>query len=98
MTTRVLPPADGLHNTISIFGRTYTCAADGFLDVPDDDAAVMTANGWQHAGHGGSVGATAARPAWTKNERGRTFLDTTLGYLIIWDGQNWRNPTTGAKM
>ena len=26
------------------------------------------------------------------------YLDTTLGYLVVWDGASWRNPATGAAV
>ncbi len=95
MTQRVLPPADGLHPTITVSGRTYTCAVGSYLDVPDQDAAVMTANGWTLAADKG-VGATAGRPANPK--KGDTFHDTTLGLNIRFDGLVWRNPATGASV
>jgi len=54
---------------------------------------VLTANGWSGAAsHGADV--TASRPSNPK--KGATFLDTTLGYNVIYDGKYWRNPVTGA--
>ncbi len=64
------------------------------VDMPDDDARIAGANGWLRVANG--VGATTARPAWTLDQDGFTFLDTTLGFIIVWDGQSWRNPLTGA--
>lgn len=95
MTTRVMPPADGLHGSIVVNGRSYTCAAGSTIDVPDQDAKVMSANGWTVAAEGG-VGATATRPA--SPTKGQTFHDTTLGYTIVWDGKAWRNPASGAAV
>lgn len=94
MTTRVMPPADGLHPTIVIAGRSYTCALGATIDVPDADALVMAANGWTAVGDG--VGATAGRPA--TPVRGQEFHDTTLGYNIRFDGKAWRNPSTGVAV
>lgn len=94
MTTRVMPPADGLHPTINVNGRTWTCAVGSTIDVPDHDAAIMTSNGWTPVASG--VGATAARPA--NPTKGQQFHDTTLGYVIVWDGKVWRNPATGAAV
>lgn len=91
-TVRVLPPATG-NATHSVCGRSYVGVVGTPQDVPDFDAPVLLANGWQLAEPHGS-GATAARPANpTKNMR---FVDTTLGISILWDGKNWRNPCTGA--
>lgn len=64
------------------------------VDVPDDDAFVADANGWTMVARG--VGATSARPTWSRDRAGWTFLDTTLGFIIVWDGLAWRNPLTGA--
>lgn len=95
MTTRVFPPADGLRPAINVNGRAYSCALGSSLDVPDQDAAVMTANGWTAAANG-QVGATAARPA--NPARGQDFHDTTLGKSIRFDGKVWRDPASGAAV
>ena len=95
MTTRVFPPADGLHPSITANGRSYTCALGSTLDVPDQDAAVMLANGWtSHAG--GQVGSTAARP--TAPYRGQEFHDSTLNKTIVFDGKVWRDPASGTAV
>lgn len=91
MTTRVLPP-NGVATTTIANTRSYTCAADAYLDVPDHDALVLEANGWSVAAHGG-VGATATRPVNpTKN---MVFFDSTLGYTIKWTGKSWVSPNNG---
>jgi hypothetical protein len=89
---RLIPPPGGA--TTPANGRSYTCAANATLDVPDFDAFVLIANGWLKVA--GSVGATSARPA--SPFKGQTFHDTTLGYNITWDGKAWRNPATGAAV
>lgn len=94
MTIRVMPPADGLHPSLSVNGRTYTCALGSTLDVPDGDAAVLLSNGWTSSA--GAVGATAARP--TAPVKNQQFHDSTLGYNIVFDGKVWRNPTSGAAV
>jgi hypothetical protein len=95
MTHRVMPPSSGFYNPITVNGATYSCAANGTLDVPDHVADVMVANGWVRCGDTGA-NTTANRPA---NPRvGQTFLDTTLGYVIKWDGKAWRNPVTGVAV
>jgi hypothetical protein len=41
---------------------------------------------------------TATRPTFGVNQDGTTILDSTLGYIIVWDGAAWRNPATGAAV
>ena len=95
MTHRLMPPTSGFYNPITIFGVTYSCAANSTIDVPDHVAQVMAANGWLKSSETGAD-TTANRPVATKV--GQTFLDTTLGYLIKWDGKVWRNATTGVAV
>ena len=95
MTMRVMPPADGLHPTITVNGRSYTCALGATIDVPDQDGIMMTHNGWVVSSAGG-VGASTARPA--NPVKGQSFHDSTLGYNIVYDGKVWRNPTSGAAV
>ena len=92
---RVHPPADGLHNSMTVNGRTYTASLGSPIDVPDFDAAILTANGWVALIVGG-VGSTALRPALPN--KGQMFLDTTVGSEIKFDGLVWRNTTTGAAV
>jgi hypothetical protein len=95
VTQRIMPPADGTHGSISVNGRSYSVAIGGYVDVPDQDARIMSANGWTLSAAGlGGVGTTTLRP--TNPTKGQNFHDTTLGYNIVWDGKNWRNPTSGA--
>ena len=91
---RMLPPATG-NATHVVCGRTYVGVVGTPRDVPDFDAPVLQANGWQIADPHGS-GATSTRPANpAKNTR---FTDTTLGVSILFDGKVWRNPVTGAAV
>jgi hypothetical protein len=90
---RVMPPASG-STTCTANGRSYSCAVGSFLDVPDFDALVLLANGWTSPAGGLEVGTTASRPA--KPKKNQAFHDSTLGYVIHFDGANWRNPNTGA--
>jgi hypothetical protein len=92
MTTRVLPPISRTLQ-IKVHGRTYTGALGSFLDVPDQDAYVMTANGWTNIG---LVGTTAQRPA--QPGRGQPYYDTTLAYTVFYDGALWRNPANGTAV
>jgi hypothetical protein len=92
MTLRVLPP-NGAAASITVFGRSYTCAAGAYLDVPDSDAFIMETNGWVIAAHMG-VGATSGRPT-TNLVKGKRYFDSTLGYTIVWTGASWINPSNG---
>jgi hypothetical protein len=95
MTNRMMPPADGLHPSILVNGRTYTVALGATVDVPDQDAFIMIANGWVQSSEGG-VGITASRPV--NPPKGSGFHDATLGINIRFDGKVWRNPTSGAAV
>jgi len=93
MTMRIMPPANGATTTVN--GRTYTCAAGSTVDVPDHDALVLESNGWTLvAQHGANT--TALRP--TNPVKNSTYLDTTLGFVIKFDGKVWRNPVSGAAV
>ena len=90
-TMRMLPPANG--RTTTVGKRVYSAGPGSYCDVPDFDASILQANGWSIAALGGT-GASTARPV---NPPVTTqFHDTTLGYNIVWDGKQWRNPTSGA--
>jgi hypothetical protein len=94
VTHTMLPPANGATTTVS--GRVYTAAAGVILaNIPDFDKPTLEAAGWTATANGGS-GATAARPA--SPQKGATFNDTTLGYVVVFDGKAWRHPQTGASI
>lgn len=94
MTMRLLPPATG-NATHAVCGRTYVGVVGTPQDVPDFDAPVLQANGWQIVDPHGS-GVTATRPVNPKKDM--RFTDTTLGVSILFDGKVWRNPVTGASV
>jgi hypothetical protein len=94
----MLPPLNVQKRTLTVNDRTYVGAPGAVLDVPDHDADMLEANGWTRVE---AVGATeerpdlAATPAGAVNSAGRRFFDTTLGYMIVWDGADWRDPANG---
>jgi hypothetical protein len=90
MTTRVYP-TDPYTHPITVNGRLYTPANGVSQDVPDHDAAVLTANGWMRVG---LVGTTAQRPAAPAN--GDRYVDTTVGALLFFDGKDWHQTYSGA--
>ena len=93
---RMIPPTSGANVITAKGGRGYTATAGGTIDVPDFDAEVLEANGWIRAARLG-VGSTAQRPTGlTQSDRGKDYLDTTIGYNILWTGSAWRVPLTGA--
>lgn len=96
-TDRMLPPGDGLHTTFSINGRSYTAALGSYSDMPSFDALAAEANGWVRPRVATAADTTANRPT-TGLYRGRTYLDTTLAYVVVYDGANWRNPATAAAV
>jgi len=94
MTMRVMPPAGGAPTYITVNDRKYTCAMGSTLDVPDQDAFILAANGWTIVANG--VGSTANRPA--RPLVGQDFHDTTLAKNIRFDGKTWRDPATGGAV
>lgn len=93
-TVQVLPPANG-PLTIEVFGRKFTTTAGTPINVSDSEAQILVANGWLICAEGGT-GATTGRPANPKI--GTRFTDTTVGYLVIWDGKNWRKAIDGGSV
>ncbi len=95
MMHRMMPPSGPFGNPITLNGTVYSCASGSTIDVVDHVAALLKANGWQMGSDTGAD-ATANRPA--KPNVGQTFLDTTLGYVVKWDGKVWRNPSSGVAV
>lgn len=97
MNIPFMPPGNGQHNPCTVSGRSYKAALGNIVSVPDYDAGAMDSNGWiRTAQHG--TGTTAQRPALPAGTNaGTTYLDTTLGANVIWDGFAWRAHATGAS-
>lgn len=87
-------PAGGKSTTVQ-GGRNYTAVPGAFVDALAPDAHALEANGWARI-KPGEVGPTASRPATLGAPSGVTFIDTTIPAVVLWDGANWRNVTTGA--
>jgi hypothetical protein len=96
MNIRMLPPPVAAYQTLAVNGRTYSAAPGNAIDVLDSDAEVLQSNHWIAVAPSGP---TSARPNGTLGifsaAPGSTFFDTTLGKLIVSDGQNWRDPSNG---
>ena len=80
-------------------GRTNNPSAGTTVDYDNHDASQLSANGWFDVCGNDSVGTgtTAQRPT-TGLVVTSKYLDSTLGYIIVFDGANWRNPATGAAV
>lgn len=107
MQIRMLPPAATgplavvRSNPISVNGRVYTPSVGAVYDVPDFDAPQLAANGWVRIAPSASSTArpspTTLTPPYTAGV-GTIFFDQTLDALIVFDGQTWRDPATGAAV
>jgi hypothetical protein len=103
MTLRVLPSTKA-NTTTTVNGRAYTATLGTPQDVLYADAIELAASGYIVVGGRRSVGSgvTASRPTTTKEGdaifAGATYADTTLGYVITYDGATWRNSVTGVAV
>ncbi|MHB8403975.1 MAG: hypothetical protein ACYDCJ_00915 [Gammaproteobacteria bacterium] len=100
-TVRVLSTPKCL-SPVNVHGRIYSAGPAQALDVPFSDADILGANAWIRICHSGP---TSARPTMTGTQGGdgvldvgKQFFDSTLGYVIYFDGLVWRNPNTGAAV
>jgi hypothetical protein len=96
----MLPPLNVQTQTLNVNGRSYSAAPGATLDVPDFDSGQLAANGWTKVAMSGP---TSARPSINPNvssptiaARGAHYFDSTLGYVVVFDGATWRNPSSGA--
>lgn len=82
-----LVPASGQPPiTLPSTGQASFCAVGASVDV-EFGQALMNTGAWIDLGE---VGPTWARPSCRRDEAGRKFIDSTLGVLIVWDGDTWR--------
>jgi hypothetical protein len=96
----MLPPIDVARQGRSANARWYEAEPGSLLDVPDQDAQVLGANGWMQVG--ALSGPSTARPspllgvsAPYQATAGFLFYDSTLSKVIVYDGLTWRDPATG---
>jgi hypothetical protein len=94
---RLHPPIFPVQQQLVVHGRRYSGTPGTPVDVPDFDAGPLEANGWTRVAE---VGPTTARPRYRADGqpllRGQTYLDTTLGAIVQWDGASWRNASGAA--
>ncbi len=88
--------------SVTINRRLYSGAGGTVIDIPFQDRNALGASGWIIIAQSGI---TANRPTGTgvaggfnTRDVGTQYLDTTLGYVIYFDGLVWRNPSTGAAV
>jgi len=99
---RMLPPPNNSvvrHNTVITMpsGTRHDGTANPFVDAEVHEARILSANGWIPvcADQNAQVGATTSRPT-TGLYPGLQYMDTTLGFIVTYDGLNWKRPDTGA--
>ena len=80
---------------ISVNGRSYSATPGSTLTVPDMDITTLGANGWTVVA---LVGTTTQRLAYATPHIGLFWHDTTLGFLVVYEGTTWRNPASGASV
>lgn len=100
---RMLPsvaaaPKSGARS-VTANGRLFTAVAGTTVDAAPQDVTVLEANKWFRTGGPNclGVGTTAQRPT-DGLFAGCTYVDTTLGYTVTYDGTTWRNQATGASV
>jgi hypothetical protein len=111
MTThRLLPPAalpgspaaGGAFST-TVNGRAYAATPGAAIDAPDFDSIALVAAGWIFVAPSGP---TSGRPSPSTNTTSpypvspgldTKYYDTTLGFLLFWDGAAWRDPTGTSR-
>lgn len=92
-TVRMISPSKAV--SVAKDGRRYTSAGAGaIIDAHESDLHALESAGYTPVA---PSGATSARPAGPR--KGQSFVDTTLGKLIIADAAGvWRDPVTGAAV
>ncbi len=101
-------PADHALNPFTVpgTGRVYRCALGAAITVPGEDANILCSSGWVSAafnrmGANGllATGTTAQRPVHGLL-KGQTYMDTTLGVVVVWGGTTtgWLHSATGASV
>jgi hypothetical protein len=95
----MLPPVDARYQRREAYGRLYAAVPGTVIDVPDQDALILEANGWIKVAR---VGTTAQRPTGTNDPSsptpGTRYFDIMVGAEIIYDGVSWRSLVDGSAV
>lgn len=87
-----LVPMQGAKRSVTCEGRVYTIPEGlDFIDAPQEDVRFLIAQArWLDFG---LVGPTEDRPV--NPPAMATFIDLTIGCMLLFDGQDWRYPVNG---
>lgn len=90
---RVMPNA-ALRSPIVVSGLSFDPNTSKLLDTDDHIALALQGAGWARLL---PTGTTSQRPskAPIETQRDALYIDTTIGRVIAWDGQDWRDVLTG---
>jgi hypothetical protein len=93
----IVGPNAAAVSPVIVNGRAIPASASP-VDDTFEATGSLCGSGWFRVCR---VGTTAERPTTSAQEPSPAgismlFLDTTLGYVIVFDGVAWRNPMTGA--
>ena len=104
MTIRMLGKWSNAGQAPTYWGATGVAYSGWVIDAGPSDVLALTAAGWTPiAGVNGNQaalppaqsGSTKSRPLPGAVAAGQTYVDTSLGAVVVWDGAYWRNPLDG---
>ena len=103
ITHRLLPPINVAQQSMVVNDRSYTGQPGMAVDVQVIDSIHLEANGWIYIARSGP---TSDRPKpkadgtidVASSGPGDRYFDTTIGALIVCDGQTWRSPVDGSEV
>ncbi|MGF3025553.1 hypothetical protein ACQVP2_22345 [Methylobacterium aquaticum] len=92
----MFPPNAVREQTRVVNGRTYSGTPGSVVSVPEQDGQALQANGWTYIAPSGPTSARqTGKTGIYAAHRGAQFFDETLGKMIVFDGQTWRDPSNG---
>ncbi len=95
MNWRMFPPNAVREQTRTVNGRTYSGTPGSVLSVPEQDGQILQANGWTSIAPSGPASPAGRQDRHLRRPPRAQFFDETLGKLIVFDGQTWRDPLNG---
>jgi hypothetical protein len=90
-----MAPTRGAVRKVTVEGREYSVPeGQDFVDVASRDARyIVFCWAWLDWG---LVGPTAGRPI--QPPKMTTYIDTDIGVMLLFDGENWRDPASGEAL